>query len=465
MHPQSTMTATAPPPPRPSGKRRTFPWKRLVFLLIVVAAAIGTVSVVGVDTARRTIQDGFARLTSPQPEPVDEAPVESTRPDYDSWDGLVHVTSEEQKTIGFQFAPVKAQIEPLKLELNGRTAYDDTTVTKVRPRFDTRVEKVMATLGQTVAEGSPLVELYSIDLANAKSDFQTKFVQWQRDQKLYALRKSLVASGAISQQLWVDTQNNEQESRLAFNLAHDKLDTFYEVPKEEIDPLLKNLGDQTFDVKQFGTITNKARMIMRAKKPGIVIEREVVPGNYYESTDVLMVIAPLDHLWVWVNVYEKDQDKVHLGQAMEIQFPFSDQKIIGRVDYVAPAVSKDTRAVRVRASIPNPDAKLKSEMFVKAVLQIQAMKGYTVIPRLAMVAINGSEYAFVRVPHAKDESEEETRTDRFKRVGIKIALENADDVIVAEGLSPGDEVVTNGSLILSQLYEDQAMVVTGLPAR
>jgi hypothetical protein len=38
-------------------------------------------------------------------------------------------------------------------------------------------------------------------------------------------------------------------------------------------------------------------------------------------------------------------------------------------------------------------------------------------------------------------------------------------VVVAEGLQSGAEVASNGSLILSQLYEDQQMVETGLPVK
>ena len=60
-----------------------------------------------------------------------------------------------------------------------------------------------------------------------------------------------------------------------------------------------------------------------------MIQREVVKGNFYDESDVLMVIAPLDHLWVLANVYEVDQAKVALGQKMEIQFPFLQQTTHG----------------------------------------------------------------------------------------------------------------------------------------
>lgn len=377
---------------------------------------------------------------------------------------LVSMTRDEEESIGFKFEKVKAQTEPIRLELTGRTAYDDQTITKVRPRFDTRVEKVLAIPGQKVKKGEPLVELYSTDLAQSKTDFQNKYVQWQHDLKLYNLRTKLVKEGGISQQLMLDTENDEEKSRNDFSIALDKLTVFYEVPKAEIDPLIERLSDKTVDPRKFGTVGNKARMTLLCKTDGYVIARTVVPQNYYESTDTLMEIAPLDHLWVWVNVFELDQDKVHVGQTLEIQFPFMAQTIQGHVDYVAPEVSKDTRAVKIRATIPNPDARLKSDMLVKAMLEIPPVPGQTVIPRISMVALSGGEYVFVKVPSEKNEKGTGSTVDRFRRVKIQVGQENTDSVVVASGLEAGQEVAMNGSLILSQLFEDQMMTDTGLPA-
>jgi membrane fusion protein, heavy metal efflux system len=378
------------------------------------------------------------------------------------WDGLIKVAQVDQEAIGIGFHKVQTQTSPMKLELNGHTAYVPDTITKVRPRFDTKIEKVLASLGQRIKKGDPLVQLYSTDLADAKTAFQTKYVQWQHDLKLYNLRQKLVETGAISQQLWVDTQNDEVKTRLDYNIARDMLGVFYEIPSEEIDPLLERLGDKAVDIQNFGNVSDKAKMTMRSKVDGVVIERVVVPGNYYESTDVLMQIAPLEHLWVWVNVFEVDQDKVHMGQTIEIQFPFLHQTIAGKVDYVASEVSKDTRAVRIRATIPNPEGKLKSDMLVKAQLEIPPVPGYTIVPRTAMVSINGNEYVYVRKPTAAPKAG--TRpADSFERRKIEVAQENTDTVVVARGLQAGEEVVAQGSLVLSQLYEDRLMTLSGAP--
>ena len=407
------------------------------------------------------IKESYSKITGgshPTPAPAPSEVVDQTP--TGPWDGLVAVKEEEEKAIGFQYSKVLGQKEPIGLALTGRTAYDENTLNKIRPRFDTKVERVLASLGQKVQKGEPLVELYSTSLATAKGDFQLKYVQWQHDVRLLTLREQLITPGAISKQLLVDTQNDEQKSRLDFGLAQDKLAVLYEVPKEEIDPLLVGLKDKIADHAKFGSLTEKAKMTIRAKADGIIIERDVVPGNYYESTDVLMVVAPLDHLWVLVNVYELDQDKVKVGMTMQIHFPFVENDITGKVDYVASTVSKDTRAVRVRASIKNPEGRLKSEMLVTARLEIPPTEGNTVIPRLAMIALNGSDFVFVRTPDTA--GTDSSKSKKFRRVKIQVAQENSDTVVVAKGLTAGEEVVTNGSLILSQLYEDREMTTTGL---
>jgi cobalt-zinc-cadmium efflux system membrane fusion protein len=379
--------------------------------------------------------------------------------------GLVAIDREEKTAVGLQIATVEAQTKPMKLELTGRTAYDPDTLTKIRPRFDTLVEKVHASLGKKVKVGDPLVEMYSTELAKAKSDMQTKFVQWQHDHRLYVLREKLFKSGAISEQVWVDTVNDEKKSHLDYQLAVDLLN-IYKVPQADIDALIAPLeavgNANPSDLKQFGDIKDKAKMTLLSPTDGIVIEREVVPQNLYDTSSVLMVLAPLDHLWVLLNVYELDQDKVRVGQTMDIRFPFLEQeKIKGTVQYVANEVSKDTRAIKIRATIKNPGGRLKADMVLKAMLDIPPVEGQTVIPRLAMVSTNGSEYVFVRKPRRPDARPSEP--DQFERRRIVVAQENFDEVIVSRGLKPGEEVVTNGSLIIAQLFEDQHMVEDGVP--
>ena len=368
------------------------------------------------------------------------------------------VDPDEAKNIGLLVVEVRPQVEPIKLELPGRTAYDPNSLNKIRPRFDTLVEKVHVELGQKVKKGQPLLDLFSTDLAAAKNDFQTAYVQWQHDLTLRELREELIKTDAISKQALTDTRNDENKSRLAVTTARQKLVVF-EVPEGQIDPLVKNLNPADLPAADIlHSILDKAKMTRLSPIDGIVVLREVVPGNLYDTNDVLMVIAPLDHLIVWLNVYEADQAEVAIGQHMEIRFPYLNRMILGTVQYVAAEVSKDTRTIKIKASVPNAGGELKSDMLVRASLDIPPVKGQTVIPRSAVVVMNGHEYAFVRKPPGDSRNDE-----RFERREIVIAEERFDHVVVSSGSKAGEEVVSHGSLILAQLYEDQQTVATGMP--
>ena len=91
---------------------------------------------------------------------------------------------------------------------------------------------------------------------------------------------------------------------------------------------------------------------------------------------------------------------------------------------------------------------------------VPPVPGWTVIPRLAMVVMNGDEYAFVQAADTSSQG-----IERFERRKLEIAEERDDHVVVSKGLRPGELVAADGSLILAQLYEDQQMVATGLPLK
>ena len=99
------------------------------------------------------------------------------------WDRTLTLTADQIKAIGLRTVAVKQQTEPTVLRLSGTTDYDPATVTVVRTQFDSRVDKVLVDLGSTVKMGDPLLELFSTDLAEAKSNYETAVSQWTATRK------------------------------------------------------------------------------------------------------------------------------------------------------------------------------------------------------------------------------------------------------------------------------------------
>ncbi len=455
--------------PREEVHGRASPPRRGAFgklwLLLVLVGLIGAGGVyvwqVGPVRARHDAERVLAYVQQHTPsstkEPSSpETPAEAkpTAP----WDGFVGISLEDAKTIGLVVVSVEPQVDPINLPLMGRTDYDPNTLSKIRPRFDTLVEKVRVERGQKVTVGAPLVDLFSTELAAAKNDYQTAFVQWVHDRNLLKMKEKLLVEKAASEQQVIDAKNDESKSRLTAATAKEKLKVFG-VLETQIDLLTKNLGDAPMP-EELHTISDKARMTRLSPVEGSVIQRDAVPGNLYQNDDVLLTIAPLDHLFVWVNIYEADQAKVAVGQDMEVRFPFLDRNVPSKVEYIASEVSKDTRAIQLRTSVPNIDGKLKADMLVRATLKIPPVQGQTVIPRQAMVVMNGAEYAFVQKPEGSGSG-----TERFERRALVVAEERDEHVVLQSGLKAGEHVASNGALVLAQLYEDQQMVATGMPLK
>jgi RNA polymerase sigma factor (sigma-70 family) len=156
--------------------------------------------------------------------------------------------------------------------------FDPDSIRKIRPRFECLVKRITAKAGQTVRQGEPLAELFSVELAAAKNEFLAKTVQWNHDKRLYDLRQKLVATGAISQQLWVDTENEEEKSRHELSVARDRL-RLYGLSTEEIDAVKNESGEQ------------KARFTLRAPVEGRILELGVGVGDLADPRSTLMVIG------------------------------------------------------------------------------------------------------------------------------------------------------------------------------
>ena len=444
-------------PTRPAAPRkRSGALSFLLFVVVVAAAAGGAYKILGKEKALRAVnylKEQVVGSSEPDPEP-EPASTKPTGP----WNGLVKVTETERQTIGFKIIPVLPQTEPISLELPGTTDYDLNTLNKVRPRFDNAlVEKAYVSAGQSVKKGDPLLDLRSAELGLAKNECRTKYVQWDHDHKYLMAREPLAKDGKITQIVWTDTVNDEKKSRLDYFVSREKLAT-YGMSNDQIDKLLEGLSDDRKKALAADDDTQDiTRMTVLSPIDGVVVERDAVPGNFYDQTNIMLTISPMDVLWVWGNVSEADQDKVHIGQKWDILLQYSRKQFEGKVESIANGVDPETHTIRIRATIPNPDKNLKARLLARAFLKIPPMAGDTVIPRNALAVINGESYAFVEKGDAGDDA------DLFERRKLEIEQENSEIVVVKKGLKVGERVVSNGSLILSQMYEDQSTVDSGLP--
>jgi RNA polymerase sigma factor (sigma-70 family) len=254
------------------------------------------------------------------------------------------------------------------LRVFGLTDLVPDMVVKIRAQFNCRVEKVLVALGQSVKTGDPVLELFSGELAEAKGNYEAATSQWVHYKEVLDYKTPLARINALPQKELNEAKNDEAQSRLKMKLAKEKL-LIYGLNEQEIENAGKEEGAQ------------KARMVLRSRREGVVVRRSAVPGNFYTEADILMTIAPLDQLWVRGSVSELDAESVKVGQNVSVIFPYSDHAVKAKVEYVEPQFDDETHTVKIRTSIPNLENRYKPGMSVRMVLETGGGRDQTHAPR------------------------------------------------------------------------------------
>jgi RNA polymerase sigma factor (sigma-70 family) len=249
------------------------------------------------------------------------------------------------------------------LRVPGATEIIPHMVVQIHPPLDCRIDKVLVALGQTIKPGDPLVELSSDKLAEAKSNYVAAARKHVRDKALFDDK-----ANALPFNEYFEVRKNEVVSGQNMLNAKGVL-VVYGLSEQEIEDAGREEGAQ------------KARMVLRSSGEGVVVQRNVVPGNFYNSYDVLMIIARIDDLWARGSVSELDAKRVKFGQEVTVIFPFADHRVKAKVEHVNSQVDRATHTVEIRTSIPNPDHRYKPGMAVSMAIETEAGRDMPPAPR------------------------------------------------------------------------------------
>ena len=237
-------------------------------------------------------------------------------------------------------SPVRREYATNEVRMVGKVDYDETKVANITAWVPGRLDRLFVDFtGVTVRKGDHLVYMYSPDLVVA----QRELIQaWQTYNRL----------GEASREL---TESNLRS-------AQEKL------------RLLGVLPEQIEEIKRLGKPTD--HLTIYAPSGGIVIEKVANEGMYVQTGSKIYTIADLSVVWVYLDAYESDVPWLRYGQQVEFTTESYPGEIFkGRVAFIDPMFSNETRTVRVRVNVPNADGKLKPGMFVRALVRSQLAAG------------------------------------------------------------------------------------------
>lgn len=336
----------------------------------------------------------------------------------------VSLTSAAVTSAGIKVETVSVGPIADTLRLAGTLAYDENKVARVGPRVSGRVARIHVDFGQSVFAGQALAAIDSPELGAAVADWRKSRSILNVRQRDFDRAKRLLEGKAISQGEFLSREGE-------FQVAKSEL--------ENADSRLHLFGLSHADVERLhrqGELSSE--FPLRSPIAGIVMDRQINPGEVVEAGKPLFTVGNIENLWLLAQLYEKDLSRVSAGQEVAVSTDaFPNETFNGTIDYVGDQVDSATRTVRVRSVIRNPARRLKPGMFVEALISVASGEAVLAIPQSAIQKIDNVPTVFVEVsPNVF-----EPRPVEIGRAGNTVAE-------VKKGLRPGERVITEGSLAL-----------------
>jgi len=323
-----------------------------------------------------------------------------------------------------------AGIDSSTIVLTGSLAFDEDKTAKVSSPVNGSLLKMSASLGSTVKAGEVLFTVRSAEFEQLASEYvrakgavKTSKSAWNRD-------SVLAGSNALS-------NRESSESKLAYESAQAEL--------RAVVQSLKSFGLTGSDLTKIESGFSAVGFPVRSPISGTVIERSGSIGEHLDPERTVVTVANVGSLWGWFDISEKDLARVSSAKAkgsLNIAVStdaWAGRRFAGTISWIGSELNAQTRTVKVRASIANPDGALRAGMFAKASVAVPSVKGSAVVVSSLAVQSDAGK-SFVFVPYEQK--------GYMLRKFVETAPSSGDQTIILSGLSAGEKVVTDGAFLL-----------------
>ena len=304
----------------------------------------------------------------------------------------------------------------------GKVQFNEDRTVRILAPLPGQVVDFQARVGDSIAKDQVLFSIKSREVASLVTDY----LQSQRDldlaQKTYNMNKDLFEHQAASRISFQQAENDLAKANTQVARGEEGLRVLGIDPKEA--------------VKDGGL---RSVIPVRSPMAGTLIDRNLTPGQFVQAdSTALLTIADLTTVWVLVDVFERDIHLIQVGQKVQVvAAAYPDRRFPASVERISDKVDPDSRTLKVRLLVSNPNVLLKPEMFITSSLELSGGGTAISVPAGAVFTEDGKSYVFA------------AKTDRrFERRLIVAAPDAEGRLRVTSGLRVGDRIVTDGAMLL-----------------
>jgi cobalt-zinc-cadmium efflux system membrane fusion protein len=311
---------------------------------------------------------------------------------------------------------------------DGKIAYNADTLTPVFSPYSGRVVRLVAPLGASVKQGQGLFTIQASEFAQAESDLLTASAQVKLSTATEQRRHAQYDAHGGSLQDWQQAQNDLAAAQASLASVRNRLRILGK-SDADIDTLLSNAEPQ-------------AEAVVVAPIGGVVVDRQIGPGQFIQSgsSTAAYTVADLSTVWLVANVREAAASRVHVGQSIAVHvLALPEHEFDARLSFVADTVDPASRRVTVHAVLDNAEHLLKPEMFATFAIATSTDSIAPGVPQQAVIFEGALSRVWV-MQGTHDAAVRQVTLGRTRNGNYE----------VLQGLRAGDRVVTRGALFIDR---------------
>jgi membrane fusion protein, copper/silver efflux system len=320
--------------------------------------------------------------------------------------GMVRISGDKEQLIGVRTDEVRLDSSSHVLRVPGRIAVDDQRLFRVIAAADGWIVKLgQNTVGSFVKKNELLASYYQKDLLYTE--------------RLFLL--SIPADGALPTQ----TTDFSQASIRTSGAAN---------PQFPIDSL-RGLGMSDLQIEEIHrTRVASPHIGVYSPVSGYVIARNISPEQRFDKGTEMYRIADIGHVWVMTDIFEKDRELLKPGAKATVFY--QGRSLSARMSDAMPQFDAQSRTLKTRFELDNPNYVLRPDMFVDVELHVELPVAITV-PVDAVLDTGRHKTVFVQCGEGC-----------FAPREVETGWRLADRIQITKGIQPGERIVVGGNFLI-----------------
>jgi cobalt-zinc-cadmium efflux system membrane fusion protein len=301
-----------------------------------------------------------------------------------------------------------------ELMLTGKVIADQSKQIQVYPLVGGIVSSLNVELGDYVEAGQVLAVIRSGEAADFGNQYVTAKSNLQIAKKSMQVAEDMFNSKLLSEREFLQAQQDLKKAESELNKSEE--------------------------VQKIYSVSNKSDYVIKAPMSGFVIEKNINKDMQVRSDNSgsILTISGLKDVWIMANVYENDIEKVKEKDTVSVStIAYPDKIFKAFIDKVNNVLDPQSRVMKVRIKLDNPNYLLKPEMYANVTVYYAEPVKMITIPASALVFDNSNNYVLI---YKGERNFKVQKVELYKTIGKK--------AYIISGIKENENVITKNQLLI-----------------